>query len=130
MMFEARGVSNRQKYPQAVERINRERLLTLRKMYQSGIAKGKLQTLIQWDKSFESQPQFAYALSWGLTFYLAEKKQDAYFDFLKADAHRKEFLAYPPPERIEDFANAFGGDFEKLEKDLETFISTLPIPLK
>lgn len=130
MMFEARGVSNRKKWPRAADRINRERLLTLRKMYQADIGKGKLKFLVQSDKLFESEPQFAYALSWGLTFYLAEKKQAEYFEFLNADAHRQEFLPYPPDERISNFVKTFQTDFKTLDNDLEKFILSLPIPLK
>jgi hypothetical protein len=129
MMFESNGVNNQRKFPSITDRINRERLLTLRKMYRAGIGEGKLESMVKSDRSFQTDPQYAYALSWGLTFYLAEKKQDKYFDYLKADSARKELTAYSPADRLADFSNAFGTDFEALENDLKKFILSLPTPL-
>ena len=127
-MFEADGVNNSLYHTRRPDRINRTRLLYLQDSYRRNIVQGTLEDLVQSDRLFESDPQFAYALAWGVTFYLAEKQPEKYFEYLRNDQQRENYSAYSPQERLRDFAEIFGSDFNAIESRLERFIMDLDAP--
>ena len=124
-MFEAKGVYNSVYYSDQVDRINRNRLLALQLLYRQDRVQGKLINFVADDKLFDQDPSMAYAYSWGLTFFLAEKFPSQFFKFLNADAKRKEFREYSAKQRVKAFTDAFGSDFSGLEKRMERFIMKL-----
>ena len=128
MYFEADGVNNSMYYTRQKDRINRERLISLKLFYKKGIVKGKLAKLITNDDLFRSEPHLAYALSWGLTFYLSEKMPEEYHRFLKKDSERSDFEGYSSQQRASDFAKAFGSDLNGLEASMKRFITQLKVP--
>jgi len=109
-MFEAEGVYNRNINSQRKDRVNSSQLWTMQTAIKDGSAKGNLKYILQDDKLFRSNANFAYAYAWGLTFYLAETQPRAYLKFLTDDAKRPNFSAYGSNERLERFAEAFGSD--------------------
>lgn len=128
MLFEAKGVNNSMYYGKQEDRINRDRLVSLKRFYQQGAVKGKLRSLILSDDLFRSNPQLAYALSWGTTFYLSEKRPTKYMMFLKNDASRSDFQGYSSKQRAQDFARVFGNDVRGLEARMEQFFTDLKVP--
>ncbi len=128
LMFEAPGVNNSKYNPKQVDRINRERLIELKRYYQQNRAQGKLRSLITEDRLFREDQSLAYALSWGLTFYLAENRSGKYFEFLKHDASRDAFTAYSGSDRGKSFSRFFGSNMRDLEARVERFIDKLPVP--
>jgi hypothetical protein len=125
MLFEAHGVNNSALYPSRASRINQGRLRDLKHFYQQGSVDGRLGELLSSDDLFRTDPQLAYAMSWGLTFYLTEYQPQQYFNFLSADSQRLNFMEFPSHERTNAFGKAFGFRLENLEGRMKKFILSL-----
>ncbi|MFK7766601.1 MAG: DUF1570 domain-containing protein [Mariniblastus sp.] len=128
MLFEAPGVNNSMYYTRQKDRINRDRLIALKKYYAADRLKGKMGSLILSDNLFRSDPQMAYAMAWGMTFFFTEKMPNEYNRFLRNDAKRADFSSYPSNKRASDFAKAFGSNTKGLEAQMKRFIEGLDIP--
>ncbi len=125
-MFEARGVHSSAWYGRIDERIHAGRLKLLLAL---AARKGDIEIseLIQRDDLFRSDPDYAYSLAWGLTFYLAETQPREYFDFLRSTARAEHFAEYGSVERLEDFAAAFGNDCQGLNARMWQYLRKLPV---
>lgn len=121
-LFEARGIHHASKFTEQIDRVNITHLKSLQKYYQDGQQPGGLAQIIAEDSHFDSQPEFAYALAWGITFYLTENNPKAYFEFLQKDAGRKNFAPYPADQRLKDFTTAFGSDIDQVEKNMRDWL--------
>ncbi len=128
MMFEAPGINNSRYYSQESKRINRERLIALKYYYENGDVENRWIDLISDDNLFREDPSLAYAMSWGLTFYLAEKYPQNYINFLKNDAKRGQFEAYGVTDRKRDFAKYFGKQLDSLEARMQKYFNELDVP--
>ena len=84
--------------------------------------------LIVNDDLFRTDPQLAYALSWGMTFYLSEKKPEEYYRFLRKDGKRKDFQEFSSKQRSKAFSSAFGGNIPGMEAEMKRFITQLDVP--
>ena len=125
-MFEAQGVQNSQYYSKPRDRINFGRLADLKALYQNDKVDDKLiARMISSDDIFNESPAPAYALAWGLTYYLAEKQPEKYAAFLRKDSDREDFRDYSSRERLEDFIRKFGS-ISNLSARMKTFIKSLP----
>ena len=125
MLFESSGFRNSKPGQLISDRVNDRRLATLKKMFLSNQVRGNLETLLRDDRLFGSDPDLSYSLSWGLSFYLAEKETEKYLKFVIADGNRNQFANYTPDQRVKFFAETFGSDFDKLERRLKKFILAL-----
>lgn len=125
MLCEARGIYNYKKFPDIQSRINRVRLKTLRKLINQGKTRGKLLELIQHDRMFETDPESAYAIAWGISFYLNETRQSDYVSYLERDARRGSFRAHNKLDRVGFFIDHFGKDIDALESRMNIFIGAL-----
>lgn len=123
MLFESPGFHHEEKFGDPIHRVNRVRLEQLRQKIKQGKMKGSLVKLIAHDRLFATDVEFAYALSWGLSYYLYEREQKKYLEFMVKDAKRKSFAPYPPGRRLKDFAEMFGNDVNQLEADLIKFFT-------
>ena len=128
MMFEAPGVNNSMYFSRQADRINRSRLIALKHYYQRGEVDEKLYSLVASDRLFDQDASLAYAMAWGLSFYLAEAKPREYFQLLQRDGARKEYGAYPPQSRLREFAQVISPDIEGLEMRMKQFYKELEIP--
>ncbi len=126
-MFEAKGVHNNMYYSELKDRINKTRLTSLQHYYRQKRVQGKLLNFVASDKVFKSNQAVAYAYSWGLTFFLAEKYPDKLLKYLKEDAKRQEFREFTAQQRVKAFKRAFGDDLKGLEKRMERFIMKLTV---
>ena len=117
-LFETKGFNHSSKFPKLGHRINTTRLRQLRKYLNPGKLKASLLHMIASDQIFEANAELAYSLSWGLSLYMFENHKEKYFEFLLADAKRKNFSSYSPSQRLKNFANSFGNDIERMESDL------------
>jgi len=126
MLFESKGFRSGKKDQPITTRVNIRRLATLKKMFLTGQVNETIETMIRNDRLFETDPDLAYSLAWGLSFYLAEKETDKYLRFVIEDGNKKEFADYTPNERITFFAETFKTDFDTLERRLKKFILDLP----
>lgn len=125
MLCETPGVYNYKQLPDIKSRINRMRLTSLRKLISEGKTKGKLLELIQNDRMFETNPETAYAIAWGISFYLNENRQSDYMSYLKRDAKRGSFREHNKLDRVGFFIDHFGKDIDALESKMNIFISAL-----
>jgi Protein of unknown function (DUF1570) len=125
-MFEARGVHSSAWYGRVEERIHSGRLQLLLAL---AARKGEIEIseLVQRDDLFRSDPDYAYSLAWGLTFYLAETQPREYFDFLRSTARAEHFAEYGSVARLEDFSAAFGSDFKGLNDRMWQYLRKLPV---
>ena len=125
-MFEAPGVQNSMYYSKQKDRINYGRLDNLRTMYEKDYVSEKmLGAMIGSDEIFRVNPGGAYALAWGLTFYLAEQEPEKYAAFLRADGLREDFHSYESHDRLVDFIRKFG-KISELHPRMKKFIMDLP----
>lgn len=125
-MFEAPGVQNSMFYSKQKDRINYGRLENLRTMYEKDYVDEKMiAAMVGSDDIFRVNPAGAYALAWGLTFYLAEREPEKYSAFLRADGLREDFDTYEGRERLVNFIRKFG-KISDLHPRMERFIMGLP----
>jgi hypothetical protein len=122
--FEARGVSNSDRFAQQSERINRYRLEDFKK-YIKRRETGSLAEFISSDRTFQTDAEAAYAEAWSLTFYLFETQPKRYVDYLQKTAARSNFVEYRGPERLADFQQFFGKDLRHLETRYLRFMGNL-----
>jgi len=104
------------------------RMLPLLRMINNGSAKGNLENIVRDDRLFQSKPQLAYAYAWGLTFYLAETQSKDYIKFLTDDGKRENFSRYSRTDRVQQFAEAFGSDFENIEAQMFNYLKSVKLP--
>lgn len=116
-LFEARGVWNSRQYPAAADRVNRGQLESFRR-YLARRKKSAIPDLVSSDRPFNLDVPGAYAEAWALTWYLSETEPKKYFDYLKRTAAIKSFEPYTAPQRLKDFTDTFGGNFEMLNVKL------------
>lgn len=128
MMFESPGINNSGSNPRLSDRINRDRLMSLKYFYKQNKIKGKTSEIVMRDDLFRSDPQLAYALSWGLSFYLNEKLPARYHGFLREDAKRKDFAAFTSKQRAAAFFKSFRLSFHDLENQMQRYFKDLKIP--
>lgn len=123
-MFEPQGIWNARKFPKLEDRINRGRLGD----FQARRAKrpaGLIAELISSDRLFESDPSTAYAEAWAFSFYLGEKVQRKYAEYLALTAKKPIFRDYPAAERLKDFTSVFGSDLRLIETQYLRYMDEL-----
>ena len=123
--FEADGINNYFEHPDFNDRINWGRLQSLRKLYESGRADGRISSLVISDSLFKSDPDTAYALSWALTFYLSQQQPRNYVAYLEAMQQDEAFSGSSGGRRMKYFEAAFGAP-DKLEGSIKAFVQSLP----
>ena len=89
-----------------------------------------LTRLVASDRLFQTDPELAYAASWGMTYFLSSNKPDQYLEYLRKDGRRYSFSTYPSQKRLSDFAQAFGTDLERLEIEMIMFLFVKPAKKK
>jgi hypothetical protein len=112
-LFEARGVWNSRQFTAASDRVNHIQLESFRR-YLPRRKSSALPELISSDRVFHGDVQGAYAEAWALTFFLSETEPKKYFQYLQKTAQAKSFEAYPAPQRVRDFTEIFGSNWEML----------------
>lgn len=125
-MFEAPGVYDSLTHLRPVDRLNRGRLANFRKLVLPRHRPEVITDLLASDQTFKSDPAFAYAEAWALTYYLVEVQPHKYAEYLARTARRPAFSAYSARQRSADFAAVFGTDYRLLESHFLRFIKELP----
>jgi hypothetical protein len=124
-LFEARGVYDSGHYPDQTDRLNHQQLEIYRKYFAQGLPKGSVSALVANDKFFSAYPGAAYALSWGLTFMIAETQPHLLSEYLQLTAHKRPFRQVEPAERLGDFQRVFGTDLYLFESHLHRYLGEL-----
>lgn len=88
-------------------RMNKEKLNALQPIIRDpGNLEWTIQELITNDDYFNRDPQTAYAVAWGLTFYLAERMPRQFRSYIELQ-NRRRFGSYTRIDRERDFQAAF-----------------------
>lgn len=82
------------------------------------------QNLVGSDELFQRDPHLAYALSWSLTFYLAERMPMQYQRLMRAQASRP-FGSYTAASRLADFRKSVGTPLPNLALQVSRFYDEL-----
>jgi hypothetical protein len=125
-MFEAPGVYDSLNHMRPADRINYSRLTQFRKQVLPRHRPETIADLLASDQAFKSDPAFAYAEAWALTYYLVEVLPRKYADYLARTARRPAFSLYPATQRTADFTAVFGSDYRLLEAHFLRFIKEQP----
>ncbi|HBE70651.1 MAG TPA: hypothetical protein DDW52_21105 [Planctomycetaceae bacterium] len=118
-MFEVREVYDLQVASSTLEsRIHSRQVEVLTKFARNGgDLTNLLGHLITDDRAFQRSPELAYAASWALTFYLAERMPRQYRELMQRMRDRR-FGAYPAVARIRDFNSATSTDLAVLAREI------------
>lgn len=114
-MFEPSAMSSPLASSRLAERINRDSLDYINSKFQGRndprFAEAVMQ-LISDDTMFENEKQIeeAYAVSWAMMFYLAERQSKSFAGILNHTAARPPFQTYSRAERLKDFERIIGED--------------------
>ena len=122
-MFEEPAVFDSRAASKSVAgRVNQQQLVTLRRVLADPAAlESQLQSLVTSNDMFKRDAQMAYALSWGLTFYLAERMSGQYGNYTQRMARLGKLRAYGAADRARDFARAFEGDVSMIANQMQRF---------
>lgn len=123
-LFEARGVWNSGQFTAVADRVNRGQLESFRR-YLPRRKTSALPELVSSDRAFDADVNGAYAEAWALTFLLSETEPKKYFQYLQKTAGVKSFEAYPAPQRLKDFTDIFGSNWEMLNSRLLRHIAAI-----
>lgn len=124
-IFEARGVFNSHKFTRKSDRIHLLYLQQLNGMIREGKTKGFVKQLVENDRTFQQNPTMAYSASWALMFYLSEHDPAGLSRYLNTISERPGFQKYSATDRINDFAQEFGTDFNGLEARVVRFLEKI-----
>jgi hypothetical protein len=126
-MFEERGVFDPRAASRSLEsRVNAQQLVRLKKLLgDPATFEGQLTDLIGSNEMFRRDAPTAYALSWGLTYYLAERMPNQYGAYTQRMARLPKLQQYEAPERQRDFQRAFESDASLLSIQMQRFFSSL-----
>ena len=69
-----------------------------------------------------------YALSWGLTHYLAQNRVDQFVSYIRKLNKLRPFENRTPDEQLADFRETFGQDLAKLDAQVGRYLAKLKIP--
>jgi hypothetical protein len=126
-MFEEPGVfDSRAGTRTSAGRINQQQLGTLRRiMSDPATLERELNSMITSNDMFKRDPQTAYALAWGLTFYLAERMSNQYGQYTQRMARLGKLRSYGAADRARDFSRAFEGDVSMIATQMQRFYQGL-----
>ncbi len=126
-MFEEPAVFDTRSASRTVSsRVNQQQLNTLRRLLDDpAVLESQLQVLVTTNELFKRDPQTAYALAWGLTFYLAERMSGQYGSYSQRLARLGKLRAYGAADRARDFSRAFEGDINMIATQMQRFYQGL-----
>ena len=129
-MFEPAAMTSTQSGSSIRDRVNMDSMRYIRAKYQvrndAQFSKAIFQ-LIGDDTMFrnDSTVDAAYALSWAMMFYLAERQPKEFARLLNHTAKRPPFRPYPRSERVRDFEKIVGVESFDFSKRVSWFLQSL-----
>ena len=129
-MFEPAGMTNKSTGASLRERINQDSLRFIKKSYEGrsddAFATAVME-LLSGDTMFDDPKKVsnAYAVSWALMFYLAEREPAVFANVLNQTAKRPPFRDYPRVERLKDIEEIIGCDTFEFSKRVSWHVHSL-----
>jgi hypothetical protein len=107
-------------------KVNDNRLGDLRK-YLNKNPDEPIQKMLQNDKVFQEADTALdnYAMAWGLTYYLVNKRPKDFAAYLEIIRQKKVTSPDSPEIRIQDFEKCFGNDWKQFYKDCGAYLKKL-----
>ncbi len=129
-MFEPPAMTDPRGATQLSDRVNRSSLQFIKTTYPDRHDQKFTQDvmeLIAQDEPFADNQKVtrAYAVSWGMMFYLAERQPKAFAKILNHTSSRPPFTTYKRTERIADFERIVGVDTFEFSKRVAWFLQSL-----
>lgn len=125
-MFEAPGVWDSRDHSNFRDRVNKTRMLEFLEYAKTRRAPGSLAQFIATDDAYYKRPSTAYGEGWALVFYLIETRPREFAAYVRTVAARSAEEGYTTEERMRDFRDAFGSDFDQMEAYFLRYITDLP----
>ncbi len=124
-MFEEPAVFDSRLASRTMEgRMNQQQLGYLRPMLSDASQlESRLRSLVTSNDMFKRDATSAYALSWGLTFYLAERMSNQYSSYSQRMAQLPKLQNYSAADRARDFTRGFEADLSLIAIQLQRFYS-------
>lgn len=125
-MFEERGVFDARAASRALEsRINSQQLAVLKNVLADPSAlESHMTDLVESNDLFKRDAPTAYAVSWGMTYYLAERMSNQYGDYTQRMARLPKLQKYEAAQRRLDFQRAFESDISLLSVQMQRFFAS------
>jgi hypothetical protein len=82
--------------------------------------------MIDTDNAFKENPDEAYAISWALSFYLAEREPNRFLAYHRRLSQLPQGKLYEKSDRREDFQNLITRDLALLVQKIDRFVGELP----
>jgi hypothetical protein len=129
-MFEPLGMTATRSGSQLSDRVNGESLVYLKRTFKNkhdDRFSGAVLDLIGGDMLFKNnlKVEEAYAVSWAMMFYLAERQPKEFAKLLNHTASRPPFQPYTRKSRIKDFERVVGVEVFDFSKRVMWFLKTL-----
>ena len=83
-----------------------------------------IDSIVAEDRMFGEDANRAYALAWGMTFYLSERQPQAFKSLVSHYAHRDPFITYTSQQRSDDFASIVGMTTSMLASQMRQFLAS------
>jgi hypothetical protein len=123
MIFERNAAGGGERHGSERQRVNEERYEWFMQRTRANVLPVK--DFIAADRPFGTATLDAYAESWALAFYLAERRPADYTKYLRAIQEHDPLVDYTPDERVADFQKAFGKDLDWLQVEWLRFMDGL-----
>ena len=81
-------------------------------------------TIVAQEKFYQNL-EGSYAASWALFYYLYKKNPAALSKYMRHIAEKSPCTVYPAQERLKDFEEFFGDDWEKLDSAVKRYVKRL-----
>ena len=128
-MFEPAAMTTSNGGSNLSDRVNRESLRFIQQNVDPNSDRFReiVVDLVSGEGMFESEARVdqAYAVSWAMMFYLAERDSRAFATLLNHTASRPPFEPYPRRERIRDLERITGEDLASLSNRIARYLSSL-----
>lgn len=126
-LFEPAAMGNARLGNATRDRVNRESINQLKKTYGRFTApqfSRDVRLLVGGDQMFTGEPTIgnAYAVAWGMMFYLAEREPAAFAKILNHTAGRQAFKTYERADRISDFERIIGENCHDFSRKLASYL--------
>ena len=129
-MFEPAAMSDGRAGSRLRDRINRDSIGVIQSAFgdlsEPAFAE-TVRTLVSSDAMFADSATVdrAYAVSWAMMFYMAERDPDAFAEMLNFTATRPPFQDYLPEERVADFERIAGCDTLEFSQRIAWFLRSI-----